>query len=183
MDQNSSQPQIDPKNIPTPAGYTDDGHPYWFVQGQKIFWAEMQQVLLQLASQQNKNLGNGRSLEGGPQLTPFIEGTMDVFQDTLDANINKAPDQNFEKKDTGIETRAEQPTSVSTAKPAAPAVQKPEDNAPSLIGDSPKLKVPVNNPTKMQEFILQNEKGSPKSSNTFLSAFLKKILQALTISE
>lgn len=180
MNPNTNQPQLNSQNIPTPAGYTDEGQPYWFVQGNKIFWAEMQQILVQhLSVSQAKS---GGSVEGGPKLTPVIESSMDVFQDTLDANINKAPDAKLERNETGIETKAEQSgTQVSTN--LQPKVASPAKAAePALIGDSPKLKVAVNNPVEMQQFVVQHEKDSPKSSNTFLATFFKKILQALTIN-
>lgn len=168
--------------IPNPAGTTENGEPYWIIDGRQISWAEMQQFMWERQAAQQK-LSSG----GGPEkmLAMPVMPSLPEFgaEAQVEARLERGPETNIERKQENAEQRIETASqqTTQTAKPATTPAKSNSSQA-SLLGDSPKLTtVDPSDPASMHAFYKQHKegKGDPSKSTTFLAVLVGKILRGL----
>jgi hypothetical protein len=178
---NTQNVQFDPatlgQGMPAPTGTDDNGQPYWIIDGQKIVWAQMQQILWQ--QRQSQSMAGGGGFESAPTMINIPNMPTGV-EAAPEKGPNLQPERSLESR---AENKAE--TRVETAKPQSgntkPAPQT-KKKAQKVIGDSPKLvNIDVEDVEDLHRYYKQTEDNASDAgkSNSYLTALVGKILRQL----
>lgn len=182
VDPNSPQAQQILQSMPEPAGRDENGQPYWIIEGQKISWAQVQQMYTLQMQQQRTGAGGNSGIEQMPTM-PVMPTAPEAGAEVADRNFEspKPPEQNIESAAEQVgENQQAQQSGSAAAKPAAP---RPEPD--SYVGESVKLsQVQTNNPASMYQYYKEHENSSdPHHSSAFLATFLGRLLRMLSVAD
>ncbi len=159
--------------LPLPTATDDNGMPYWIVEGSRINWAQMEQVLwTKLENMKRQGSSGGHSME----MLPVIP------------DMPSDPEKGVEAKyETRVEQRVEQEAGAERlaqgdAQPTSAASTSTSSHKSSYVGEGPTLKkVDTADPGSMKQFTEENKDAPPTSSNRFLAEMLTKILRILSL--
>lgn len=173
------------QGLPMPAGTTENGEPYWIINGEQIMWAQMQQYLWeqQQKAAAARPVSSGGGLEQMPVMPTFNpEVALDTGNET---RVESGPEFNPEKKAEQQETRIEQAIEKAQQQTQTATNPQPQQKAPKadpIVGDSAKMAtVDLSSVPAMHDFYIQHNqgKGDPQKSNTFLATLLGRLLRSI----
>lgn len=168
--------------LPMPVGTDDNGLPFWEINGQTIYWAQMQQFIW-LRQQQTGGKGGAGSVEKGPQFNSIDASAFNLPDVKIENNVEKGLEAGEKSPEAGFERAAENQAEQSSSESKKTDVATRNSNkSKTVVGDSVAVTgVDLTDTNDVNKYVQSHINDPVSSSSRFMAEVLRKVLRALSL--